>query len=113
MLFAEMLAELAADTGTIADATRTAAVRAVLDLLTSAVAGQRASGTQAEAARRSWGPGSASVWFADLRLSVPGAAFANSAAASALEAAQYSIPFCVALALVRGADALLPMLDGT
>ncbi|WP_307280894.1 MmgE/PrpD family protein [Labrys wisconsinensis] len=33
----------------------------------------------------------------------------NDPAPASLEAAQYSIPFCVALALVRGAGALLPM----
>ncbi len=33
----------------------------------------------------------------------------NDPAPANLEAAQYSIPFCVALALVRGAGALLPM----
>jgi len=35
----------------------------------------------------------------------------NEIAPRSLESAQYSVPFCVALALLRGPDALLPMLD--
>jgi 2-methylcitrate dehydratase PrpD len=35
----------------------------------------------------------------------------NDAAPRTIEAAQYSVPFCVALAIVRGPDVLLPMLD--
>ena len=86
MLIAEELAAFAA-ARLVPDAVHPAALRAVLDLLTAAAAGQQTSGAVAAraAAQRSWGPGGASVWFTDLRLTGPGAAFANAAAASSVK----------------------------
>jgi 2-methylcitrate dehydratase PrpD len=37
----------------------------------------------------------------------------NEVAPRSLESAQYSLPFCIALAAIRGPEALLPMLDDT
>ncbi len=87
MLVAEQLAEFAAGAPLLPATARAATVRAVLDLMTAAVAGWATAGATAarEGARRSWGLGRASCWFSDLRLTAPGAAFANAAAAAALD----------------------------
>lgn len=60
---------------------------ALFDLTIASVAGFDTPGARAArtAARQTWGPGIAPVWFSDDRLTVPGAAFANSAAASMLD----------------------------
>jgi 2-methylcitrate dehydratase PrpD len=97
---------------------RSAAVRAVLDLIGAATAGtatQGGVGARA-AAIRAWGTGPAACWFSGERLTVAGAAFANSAIASMLDlddghraAAGHPgaavIPAIIATAEAIGADA--------
>ena len=60
---------------------------AIFDLVTAAVAGFTVQGAVAarQAAKTIWGGSAAPVWFSGERLSAPGAAFANSAAASVLD----------------------------
>ena len=60
---------------------------AIFDLVTAAIGGFPAPGAMAarEAAKTIWGGSAAPVWLTGERLSTPGAAFANSAAASVLD----------------------------
>lgn len=71
----------------LSGAARDAALRCLLDLMTAAVAGYETSG--ARAARHTacvlYAPGESTIWFAGRKLTVPGAAFANSAAACMLD----------------------------
>jgi 2-methylcitrate dehydratase PrpD len=87
MAIAEELAEFIRSPKALQASTRRAAIRAVLDLLTAAIVGFPSKGGKAalNAAKRSWGPGSAACWFSETRLTASGAAFANSAMASMLD----------------------------
>jgi 2-methylcitrate dehydratase PrpD len=87
MTAADRLSEFVAATSTISETTSRFARAAIFDLTIAALAGFEARASQAAlaAARASWGPGSAPVWFTGRALTVPGAAFANSAAASVLD----------------------------
>lgn len=87
MTTVDRFAEFLASTSTIGGVTSRFARAAIFDLTIAAAAGFDARGARAArtAARASWGAGSAPVWFAGHALSVPGAAFANSAAASMLD----------------------------
>lgn len=97
---------------------RSAAARAVLDLIGAATAGTATRGGAGAraAAIRAWGAGPAACWFSGERLTVAGAAFANSAIASMLDlddghraAAGHPgaavIPAVIATAEAIGADA--------
>ena len=66
---------------------RPATMRAVFDLIGCAVSGSGTAGGTAgrKAAVHTWGKGPAACWFSGERLTVPGAAFANSAIASMLD----------------------------
>ncbi len=118
MTIARQLADFASDIRTVPSATREMAVSATLDLMTAAVAGYESPGGRSarHAARSTWGPGPATTWFSQTRLTVPGAAFANAAVASMLdlddghrEAAGHPgaciIPAVLATAECHGADA--------
>ena len=87
MALARELAEFVSETTAVPAATREMAVNAVLDLMTAAVAGYDSPGGQSarHAAQTIWGMGDATIWYAPIRLTVPGAAFANSAVASMLD----------------------------
>jgi len=118
MTVAQRLAVFACGTTSLAPATRSAAVRAVFDLIAAAIAGRRTAGGIAalKAAPATWGPGSAACWFSDQRLSIPGAAFVNAAFASMLDLddghrgasghpGSAVIPAVIATAEAHGADA--------
>jgi 2-methylcitrate dehydratase PrpD len=81
------LARFARESDGPSDAVRTSVLRAVLDLLSSALFGLQSPGGRAalEAARKTWGAGEAQVWFCGTRLPAAGAAFANSAISSMLD----------------------------
>lgn len=87
MTIARELADFVGETTVVPRATREMAVGAVLDLMTAAVAGFDSPGGRAarDAAQTIWGMGEAVTWFSPTRLTVPGAAFANSAVASMLD----------------------------
>jgi 2-methylcitrate dehydratase PrpD len=87
MTIAHQFAEFLTGTSAIGETTLKHVKAALFDLTIAAVAGFDTRGAQAarSAARRTWGTGPARVWLADECLSVPGAAFANSAAASMLD----------------------------
>jgi len=72
---------------TVPPAAQEAARRALADLVTAAVVGHGTPAARAAraAARRGFGAGPAASWFTSARLTVPGAAFANAIAASALD----------------------------
>jgi 2-methylcitrate dehydratase PrpD len=118
MTVAYTLAAFVRDTARLAPNTRSAAVRAVFDLVAAAIAGRSTAGAVAalKAAPAAWGAGCAACWFSDLRLSVPGAAFVNAAFASALDLddghraasghpGAAVIPAVMATAEAHGADA--------
>ena len=71
----------------LSGAARDAALRCLLDLMTAALAGYETPGARAarQAAFGLYARGESTVWFAGRRLKGPGAAFANSAAASMLD----------------------------
>jgi len=118
MTIARRLAEFVSKTKDVPRSTRDMAVNTTLDLITAAVAGYSSPGGQAarHAAQATWGSEKSAVWFSQTRLTVPGAAFANSAAASMLDlddghraAAGHPgaciIPAVLATAEAYGADA--------
>ena len=118
MTVAHTLATFAHDTARLTPDARAAAVRTVSDLVAAAIAGRKTAGGIAalKAAPASWGSGSAACWFSDLRLSIPGAAFVNSAFASMLDLddghraasghpGAAVIPAVIATAEAHGADA--------
>jgi 2-methylcitrate dehydratase PrpD len=87
MTVALALATFARTVQTLPQPVRLATVRAVFDLVGAAVAGHgTVGGTAARgAAVRVWGAGPAACWLSGERLTVAGAAFANSAIASMLD----------------------------
>lgn len=87
MKVAQEFAEFLIATTAIGKATRQHAKAALFDLTIAAVAGFGTRGARAArlAARSTWGLGDAPVWFTNESLSVPGAAFVNSVAASMLD----------------------------
>jgi 2-methylcitrate dehydratase PrpD len=87
MTVAHTLAAFAHATADVPSQVRSAAVRTIFDLLAAAVAGRATSGGAAalKAAQAAWGSGPASCWLSDRYLSVPGAAFVNSAFSSILD----------------------------
>jgi 2-methylcitrate dehydratase PrpD len=87
MTVAHTLAAFAHETRQIAVSTRSASVRAVFDLVACSIAGGETAGGRAAlaAAAASWGSGPAACWLSDLRLTIPGAAFVNSAFSSMLD----------------------------
>ena len=118
MTVAHTLAAFACDTTRLTPATRSAAVRAVFDLVAAAIAGSKTNGGIAalKAAPLAWGTGKAACWFSDVRLSIPGAAFVNAAFASMLDLddghraasghpGAAVIPAVMATAEAHGADA--------
>jgi 2-methylcitrate dehydratase PrpD len=118
MTIALKLATFACGTSRMETSARSAACRAVLDLIGAAVAGTGTKGGVAarSAAVRTWGVGPAAHWFSGDRLTVAGAAFANAAIASMLDlddghraAAGHPgaavIPAVIATAEAIGADA--------
>ena len=118
MTVALALATFACNIRTAPKSARASAVRCVFDLIGAAIAGHRTAGGSAAraAAVRAWGTGPAACWFSGERLTVPGAAFANAAIASALDLddghraasghpGAAVIPAVLATAEVVGADA--------
>ncbi len=118
MTVAHTLAAFAHDTKRLVPSARAAAVRTMFDLVAAAIAGRKTAGGIAalKAAPAAWGSGSAACWFSDLRLSIPGAAFVNSAFASMLDLddghraasghpGAAVIPAVIATAETHGADA--------
>jgi 2-methylcitrate dehydratase PrpD len=118
MTVAHRLATFACETTALAPTTRAAAVRTVFDLVAAAIAGRKTAGgiSALKAAPAAWGPGPATCWFSDQRLSVPGAAFVNAAFASMLDLddghrgasghpGAAVIPAVIATAEAHGADA--------
>jgi 2-methylcitrate dehydratase PrpD len=87
MIIAERYAEFLASAPRLGETTLQHCKAAVFDLTIAAAAGFETKAARAAraAASKSWGGGAAPVWFARQSLSVPGAAFVNSAAASALD----------------------------
>jgi 2-methylcitrate dehydratase PrpD len=87
MYIAEQLAEFTLTARPLSPVVREACARAVFDLMTATIAGLNTTGAVGArtAARNSWGQGSSACWFTNLKLTPPGAAFANSAAASMLD----------------------------
>jgi 2-methylcitrate dehydratase PrpD len=87
MGIARELADFTHETKAVPEATRIIAISAVFDLMTAAVVGFNSPGGRAArtAAPAIWGAGPAASWFSTGRLTVPGAAFANSAIASMLD----------------------------
>ena len=87
MGIARELANFTRETKAVPEATQAIAVSAVFDLMTAAVVGYNSPGGRAArtAAPAIWGTGPAVAWFSAGRLTVPGAAFANSAIASMLD----------------------------
>jgi 2-methylcitrate dehydratase PrpD len=81
------LARFAHQAGRLEDGGREAVLRVILDLFSSSLFGLQSPGARAavEAARKTWGAGSAQSWFSATRLPPAGAAFANSAVASMLD----------------------------
>lgn len=87
MHLAKVLAEFITQTRSVPDTTKQMVGNVVLDLMSAAVAGSQTEGakTGREAAVATWGKGSSTVWFSDLKLSAAGAAFVNSSSASMLD----------------------------
>jgi 2-methylcitrate dehydratase PrpD len=87
MTIALALATFACGLQTAPKSVRPAAMRAVFDLIGCAISGTGTGGGTAgrKAAVHAWGKGPSSCWFSGERLTVPGAAFANSAIASMLD----------------------------
>src|SRR5882724_9845832 len=87
MTVALALVTFACNVQTAQKSVRSAAMRAVFDLIGSAVAGQGTTGGTAarKAAVRAWGGGPAACWFSGERLTVPGGAFPHSAIAARLD----------------------------
>ena len=87
MTLAQDLADFVHRTETLPGPSRDMAIRAMSDLMTAAVAGFESPGGRSarRAGERIWGAGPASVWFSSTRATVPGAGFANAAAASMLD----------------------------
>lgn len=87
MTVALALATFACNSQTAQKSVRSATMRAVFDLIGCAISGYGTTGGTAgrKAAVRAWGKGPAACWFSGERLTVPGAAFANSAIASMLD----------------------------
>jgi 2-methylcitrate dehydratase PrpD len=87
MTIAEHFAGFLASTDVAGVSATDQAKSAIFDLTIAAVTGFGTKGAVAarRAARLTWGSGATPVWFANDRLSIPGAAFANSAAASMLD----------------------------
>jgi 2-methylcitrate dehydratase PrpD len=87
MAVAHQFADFLASTTTAGTQAIAQAKAALFDLTIAAIAGYDTKGAFAarKAARSSWGDGAAPVWFAGERLTIPGAAFANSAAASMVD----------------------------
>lgn len=87
MKLAANLATFICETRSIPRSTRDMVSRAVLDLLTAAIAGNQTKGAvlARKAAAVTWGSGPANVWLSDNKLPVAGAAFANASAASMLD----------------------------
>src|SRR5689334_21645366 len=83
----ERLATFESEAADLPEPVRLGAVKCVFDLTTAAIAGYGTPIAVAarEVAHESWGAGPAAVWFTDERLSAPGAAFANAAAACSLD----------------------------
>jgi 2-methylcitrate dehydratase PrpD len=81
------LGRFASRTADPEDPLREAVLRVIFDLLSSSLFGLRNPGGRAalDAARKTWGSGSAQAWFSAARLPPAGAAFANSALASMLD----------------------------
>jgi 2-methylcitrate dehydratase PrpD len=84
---ADTFAQFLAGTTHLSDRTTDHVTSAIFDLVIATMAGYDTEGARAArmAARASWGRGPVPVWFSSDRLTVPGAAFANSAAASMLD----------------------------
>ncbi len=80
-------ATLALPAGDLAQTTRKAIQRCILDLIGAAAAGHLAASARAlrRMARQTFGPGPAGVWFTGQRLPLAAAAMVNSGAASALD----------------------------
>lgn len=87
MTVALTLADFACHAKRLPESARSATIRSVFDLLSAAIAGHETSGGIAarKAALQLWGRGPAVCWFSGERLTIPGAAFANSAIASMLD----------------------------
>ncbi|NIA69392.1 MmgE/PrpD family protein [Pelagibius litoralis] len=87
MTIAQELAHFVSETTSVPQATREMAVSAVFDLMTAAIAGHESPGGRAarDAAQAIWGAGESAAWFSPVRLTITGAAFANSAAASMMD----------------------------
>ncbi|MCG8510845.1 MAG: MmgE/PrpD family protein, partial [Rhodospirillales bacterium] len=87
MVIAEELGEYVKDAQKIPENTRNLVIDAIFDLVTAAIAGFGTRGGRAasQAAMAIWGSGPATCWFSSARLTVPGAAFTNSAIASMLD----------------------------
>ena len=118
MTIAQQLASFVNETNGVPETTRAMAASAIFDLITAAIVGHDSAGGRSArlAAPLIWGNGRASSWFSPTRLTVPGAAFANSAIASMLDlddghraAAGHPgasiVPAVLATAEVYGADA--------
>lgn len=84
---AEQLGSFARETGAIPDRVQQSVVKCVFDLMTAAIAGFPTPNAIAvrQAARETWGPGPAAVWFSGERLMPAGAAFVNAACACSLD----------------------------
>lgn len=84
---AERIAAFLCATREIPQAARASAARCVLDLVSAAIAGyDTANATSVRrVAGAVWGSGPAAIWFTDQRSTAAGAAFANAAAACALD----------------------------
>lgn len=87
MTIARQLADFVDGTKAVPPQVQAIAGAAVFDLLIAAITGFESPGARAarQAAASSWGRGPAQTWFSTLRLTAPGAAFANSAAASMMD----------------------------
>jgi 2-methylcitrate dehydratase PrpD len=84
---AQRLAEFVCDTSRAPKDAERAAVKAILDLMAAAIVGYGTAGPSSirQAVRSAWGAGPAPIWFSGDYASVTGAAFVNSASASALD----------------------------
>lgn len=84
---AETLAEFVMRTRSVPASALNSAHRALLDLMTAAVAGRETAGARAArlGAAAAWGAGRSTIWFSGEGLTMPGAAFANAAMACQLD----------------------------
>ena len=87
MKLVHALAEYVVQTETIPASTNAMVGNVVLDLMAATIAGTQTASARASrtSAVATWGMGTSTVWFSDLRLPPCGAAFANSTAASSLD----------------------------